>query len=324
VINIPGGVKRPIKAIADKYPADQFPEVGKHAYYIDFFGLDSEYDYDPFWAKVVELGVPITTHYGSQGWTGRSSISNYMNNHIGHFADGSQAFAKALFFGGVTRRFPQLRAAFLEGGADWGAHVYIHLVDRYGKRNLEALQNYNPELTDADELFELFARYGTELTKGYTLSKEELKESVLGASFSRYSRNPEGSELEDFGAAGIERIEDIRDRWVNPFFFGSESDDRTIATAFNHKANPLGVKINAIYSSDVGHWDVPDITLPLAESWELVQEGVLSEADFKAYVFENPYRLYTEANPNFFKGTAIEAEVAQLDTKSEDKSLVTA
>jgi predicted TIM-barrel fold metal-dependent hydrolase len=32
--------------------------------------LDSEYDYDPFWAKAVELGVPITTHYGSQDWTG--------------------------------------------------------------------------------------------------------------------------------------------------------------------------------------------------------------------------------------------------------------
>ena len=27
VANIPGGVKRPIKAIADKYPADQFPEI---------------------------------------------------------------------------------------------------------------------------------------------------------------------------------------------------------------------------------------------------------------------------------------------------------
>ncbi|MFM7372562.1 MAG: amidohydrolase, partial [Sphaerospermopsis kisseleviana] len=148
VANIPGGVRRPIKAIADKYPADQFPEIGKYASYIDFFGLDSEYDYDPFWAKAVELGVPLTTHYGSQGWTGRSSISNYMNNHIGHFADGSQAFAKALFFGGVTRRFPQLRIGMLEGGADWGAHVYIHLVDRFSKRNLEGLQNYNPDLAN--------------------------------------------------------------------------------------------------------------------------------------------------------------------------------
>ncbi|MDZ8224880.1 amidohydrolase family protein [Nostoc sp. ChiVER01] len=324
VANIPGGVKRPIKAIADKYPADQYPEIAKYASYIDFYGLDSEYDYDPFWAKAVELGVPITTHYGSQGWTGRSSISNYMNNHIGHFADGSQAFAKALFFGGVTKRFPQLRVAMLEGGADWGAHVYIHLVDRFSKRNLKGLQNYNPELTNADELFLLFERFGSEFLKEYLLTKEELTKSVLGSSFNRHSRSPVGSELEDFAAAEIESIEDIRDRWVNSFFFGSESDDRTIAAAFNNKANPLGVKINAIYSSDVGHWDVPDLTDPLAESWDLVQEGVISEADFKAYVFNNPYKFYTESNPDFFKGTTIESKVSEIASPQVDKKLVVA
>jgi predicted TIM-barrel fold metal-dependent hydrolase len=320
VINIPGGVKRPIKAIADKYPADQFPEIARYASYIDFYGLDSEYDYDPFWAKVVELGVPVTTHYGSQGWTGRASISNYMNNHIGHFADGSQAFAKALFFGGVTRRFPELRFGLLEGGADWGAHVYIHLVDRFSKRNIKALQNYNPDLADANVLFDLFQQYGADLTKDHSLTKEKLAESVLGSSFTRFSRQPVGEELEDFAAAGIETIEDIRDRWVNSFFFGSESDDRTIATAFNDKANPLGVKINAIYSSDVGHWDVPDLTAPLAESWELVQEGVISEADFKAYVFSNPYKFYTEANPNFFEGTAI-ASLVKGESQPAEKPL---
>lgn len=109
---------------------------------------------------------------------------------------------------------------------------------------------------------------------------------------------------------------------MNSFFFGSESDDRTIAAAFNDKANPLGVKINAIYSSDVGHWDVPDLTLPLAESWALVEEGVISEADFRSYVFANPYKFYTEANPDFFKGTEIESQLSKTDTT--EKSLVTA
>ena len=100
----------------------------------------------PSGLKLVELGVPITTHYGSQGSTGRSSISNYMNNHIGHFADGSQAFAKALFFGGVTRRFPQLRVGMLEGGADWGAHVYIHLVNSFSKRSLKGTAKLQPRI----------------------------------------------------------------------------------------------------------------------------------------------------------------------------------
>ena len=162
-INISGSVKRPIPALAEKFPLDKYPELRKYISYEDFYGLDSPYDYDPFWAKVVELGVPVLTHYGSQGWTGRSSISNYMHNHIGHFADGTEAFAKALFFGGVTRRFPQLRFGLLEGGADWGARVYVHLVDRWKKRGVEGLKHYDPAATDRVQLADLFSRYGADL-----------------------------------------------------------------------------------------------------------------------------------------------------------------
>lgn len=306
VINIAGGIRRPIPALAQKYPAEQYPDVAKHAGYIDFYGIDSPYDYDPFWAKVVELGVPVTTHYGSQGWTGRQSISNYMFNHIGHFADGSQAFAKALFFGGVTRRFPNLRVALLEGGADWGAHVYTHLIDRWEKRNRHAVQNYNPALADLDLLEDLFLRYGGEFLKGRTLDKSTLLRDSLGLSALPHSREPNEDEIDDFAAAGIESPEDIRTRWLDSFYFGSEADDRTVSAAFNRRALPLGARVNAIWSSDVGHWDVPELTEPLAESWDLVRDGVISASDFKSWVFDNPYRFYTQANADFFKGTSVE------------------
>jgi hypothetical protein len=232
-----------------------------------------------------------------------------MFNHIGHFADGSEAFAKALFFGGVTRRFPKLRVGLLEGGADWGARVYIHLVDRWTKRGREGLRNYDPAATDRAELSTWFARYGAELTQGRSIDGEDLIRDTLGARYTRDAQQPRPGELDDFAAAGIESVSDIKARWVDNFFFGSESDDRTVAHAFNSHANPLGVKINAIYSSDVGHWDVPDLTQVLAESYALVEEGAISEADFKAWVFSNPYKLYTEANADFFKGTAIEAKL---------------
>jgi Amidohydrolase len=304
-INIAGSVRRPIRALADKYPADQYPELQKYISYQDFYGLDSEYDYDPFWAKVVELGVPVLTHYGSQGWVGRSSISSYMHNHIGHFADGSEAFAKALFFGGVTRRFPKLRVGLLEGGADWGARVYIHLVDRFEKRGKAGLANYDPAATDRAYLTELFGQYGKDLSRGRSIEGEDLIRDTLGARYTKDARQPRPEELDDFAAAGIDSVEDIKKRWVDSFFFGSESDDRTVAHAFNERANPLGVKINAIYSSDVGHWDVPDLRQVLAESRSLVEQGAISESDFKAWVFDNPYRFYTEANPSFFEGTAV-------------------
>ncbi|MET0342429.1 MAG: amidohydrolase family protein [Polyangiales bacterium] len=308
-VNIAGSVRRPIKALADKFPATEYPELQKYISYQDFYGIDSEYDYDPFWAKVVELGVPVLTHYGSQGWVGRSSISNYMNNHIGHFADGSEAFARALFFGGVTRRFPKLRVGMLEGGADWGARVYIHLVDRWEKRGRKGLENYDPAATDRALLTELFAQHGKELTKERSIAGEDLIRDTLGAHYTKDARQPKDEELDDFEKAGITSVQDIKERWVDSFFFGSESDDRTVAHAFNDKANPLGAKINAIYSSDVGHWDVPDLREVLAESYALVQQGVITEADFRAWTFENPYKLYTDAKADFFKGTQVEEKL---------------
>jgi hypothetical protein len=156
--------------------------------------------------------------------------------------------------------------------------------------------------TDCDELRALFAEFGKALTRGRPTDGETIIRDTLGARYAADERN-------DFAAAGIESIEDIRSRWADSFFFGSESDDRTVAHAFNDKANPLGVKINAIYSSEVGHWDVPDLTEVLADSYRLVDQGVITEADFKAWVFDNPYKLYNEANADVFIGTTIESKV---------------
>jgi len=50
----------------------------------------------------------------------------------------------------------------------------------------------------------------------------------------------------------------------------------------------------------------------VAEGYELVEKGLLSEEDFREFVFVNPVRLWTGMNPAFFKGTAVEKEVDQL------------
>jgi len=305
---IPGAVRRPIKALAEKYPLDQHPELANHVQWLDFLGLDSEHDYDPFWAKLIELGVNPTTHSSGQGWSARASSSNYMFNHIGHFADASEAFAKALFFGGVTRRFPQLRVGLLEGGAAWGANVYTHLVDRFLKRGGGNVQQYNPDRLDRDLIHDLFQRYGADLSQGREIGKDEAALLALSGGLSPVFQ-PQTTETDDFALAGITSVEDIRDRWVNNFYFGSEADDRTVAYAFNTKATPLNAQVNAIYSSDAGHWDVPEISDTLHDTWSLVEEGVITKDNFKSLVFHKPYEFYTANNPDFFKGTAVEARL---------------
>src|SRR6185369_10649227 len=84
--------------------------------YVDSLGFESAYDYDPFWQRCADLQVAVTAHSGSMGTNWRESVWSFTYNHIGHFANASHAFAKALILGGVTHRFPQLRFAMLEGG----------------------------------------------------------------------------------------------------------------------------------------------------------------------------------------------------------------
>jgi hypothetical protein len=114
--------------------------------------------------------------------------------------------------------------------------------------------------------------------------------------------------LDDFSAAKILKREDIRDLFVPRFFFGCESDDPTVTYAFA-KANPFGAKLGAVLSSDISHFDVPDMTEVLEEAWELVEQRGMSAEDFYAFTFSNPIRLWTTLNPDFFKGTIVENAV---------------
>ncbi len=268
---------------------------------LDVFGIDSDYDYDPFWAKCIELGVSPTTHTSSQGWGFRRS-SIYMYNHIGHFAATGEALCKALFFGGVTRRLPKLRVGFLECGVGWACNLYADLVARWQKRGGTAVQRLDPVGMDRAELEKLMVQYGGEKV----LSRLDRIRESLGAP----TRAAE--ELDDFAAVGITRAEDIYDLFVPNFFFGCEADDAMNAWAFNEKVNPFKARLGAIFSSDISHWDVPDMRETVSEAYELVDKEIITESDFRDFVFTNPVKLYAGNNADFFKGTAVEAQAAKI------------
>ena len=96
------------------------------------------------------------------------------------------------------------------------------------------------------------------------------------------------------------------------FYFGCEADDPINAMAFDAKKLPFEARLNAIFSSDMGHWDVPDMTEITEEAYEMVEHGLISEADFSDFVFANPAHLWAGMNPDFFKGTRVEGAVREL------------
>ena len=294
VIMMASMLRRPVPEVARKAP-----EYLRYALWMDVLGLDSDHDYDPVWKKCVEMGLAPTFHSSVQGYGLHSSLTNMVYNHIGHFGAAGEAVCKALFLGGVTARFPQLRFAFLEGGVSWGCRLYADLIGHWKVRNLDALPHIDPRNLDVAELARIVKQYGS----------EALRQKFDPAQVSLGDSAPEN--LDDFAQCDIRRPQDIRDRYVPNFFFGCEAEDPLIAWAFNSKVNPYGARLNAVLGSDIGHWDVPDMEEIAAEAYELVEKDAISEADFRDFTFSNPVKLWASLNPHFFQGTAVETEVAR-------------
>jgi predicted TIM-barrel fold metal-dependent hydrolase len=274
------------------------PEAARFSHWMDTFGLDSEYDYDPVWAKCVELGVSPTFHSVGYGWGSRATPSNYIHNHLGNFASSAEAVCRGLLLGGVPRRFPQLKFAFLEGGIAWARNLYCDLISHWEKRNRAALENYNPVLADAAEFARLAARYGGRFVAGRGAE-------ILEDSQRRMRRGEDPLLLDEWGPSGIMRAEEIRDIFTRQFYFGCEGDDPLNALALDSKSSPFDAKLNALYGSDLGHWDVPEMAEAAEEAYELVERGVLSEAAFRAMVFDNALEFWKSGNPDFFTNTSV-------------------
>jgi predicted TIM-barrel fold metal-dependent hydrolase len=292
-------VRRPVAAAVNISP-----EAARYTYWLDTYGLDSEYDYDPVWATCAELKVSPTFHSVGYGWGSRATPSNYIHNHLGNFAASADAICRGLVMGGVPRRFPTLTFAFMEGGVAWARNLYCDLISHWQKRNRTALENYNTARTSEGDFIELARRYGP--------SQVHHREAeMLRAHNALMDRGADPAMLDEWAPSGITGPEDIADIFSRQFYFGCEGDDPMNALAFAAKGSPLNVRLHALYGSDLGHWDVPEMAEAAEEAHELVERGVITEDDFRAMVWLDPVRFWTSTNPNFFEGTVIESAAAR-------------
>jgi predicted TIM-barrel fold metal-dependent hydrolase len=301
VVMIGGMMRRRVPALEEEHP-----EASRLVEWYDVIGIDSPHDYDPVWAKCRELRVAPSFHNGARSILLRNSPSSFCYNHIGHFASAGHAVAKALFFGGVTRRFPDLNFAFLEGGVGWASMLYADLIGHWEKRSRQAIERTNPRRLDRCALLALVEKYGRDAAIEAVRRGDGLEADADAALTGGVA------DVDDYFRCAIERREDIRDLFVPRFYFGCEADDPVNAWAFNRAANPLGARLNALFSSDIGHFDVPDMAAVVPEAYELVEHGLLDADDFRDFMFANAVRFWGEVNPNFFEGTVVEKSAAQV------------
>jgi predicted TIM-barrel fold metal-dependent hydrolase len=261
---------------------------------LDAYGLDSEYDYDPFWRRAEQLGSPLSTHMPMYAGNDRISPSNYMYTHPGMFTASAEAIAKSLFLGGVLHRFPRLKFGLLEGGVAIGVRLLEDFASRFDKRGPEAIKNLDLRNIDTAELARMAEKYNPRLVG---IPEADLIPSLA---------IDEGG-TNDFAASGTSSPQDIREQWTNSLFWGCEGDDPLVAVAY--QSSPT---VPAFIGSDIGHWDVPNFDHPLQEAYEQIEDGWLTPAQFKQFSFDNAVRFYAGSNPDFFKGTTVESEAGKV------------
>lgn len=278
------------------------------ARFMNGVGHDSDYDYDPVWKRCEELGVCPTFHASGQGWGTRASRTNYVYNHIGNFAAAGEAAARSLLLGGAPMRFPNLRWAFLEGGVGWGANLLGDAIGHFEKRSVDGVRHYDPAALDRDRLLALFDRHGT--------SEHSDRIGELDYALTMLSDpNEDRSTIDEWAESQLATVDELIEIFRDRFYFGCEADDPMNALAYQTNLLPGGIAMRAIFASDIGHWDVPDITEVLPEAYELVEKQLISPADFRSFTFEDPVRLFTAQNPDFFAATTV-AESARTVSAS--------
>ena len=289
------------------------PEVEKEAPHLAPFSekvyslaVDSQYDYDPFWQRCIDLKVAPSCHTKTMGGgSTRAVTNNFIFNHLGSFASGGEFLCRSVFMGGVTRRFPELNFAFQEGGVAWACALYNDICEHWEKRNIDSLkENLNPHTFDIGLMVDMFEKYGNAY-----LSAERAREQPY---FRPLDLKKPEDELDEFAACRIEKAEDIRELFTERFYFGCEADDLMVPCAFNPDMNHFGARLNATLSSDLGHWDVVDMLKVLPEAYEFVEKELLSPGEFRDFAFANQVRMLGGMNPDFFKGTVIEHDAQKV------------
>jgi predicted TIM-barrel fold metal-dependent hydrolase len=283
--------------------ANADPDSARLAVWYDVLALDSDHDYDPVWAKCQEVKIAPTFHSAGSNQGLRLSPTNFVYNHIGHFAAAGHAVSKAIFLGGVTRRFPALRFAFLEGGVGWACQLFCDLMEHWERRNAKALERMDPRKLDRELLMRMVEKYGDADVAAVLHARDGWPDNDAALTGGV-------ADLDDFSACKITRKEDWVDLYAKPFYFGCEADDRSNAWAFSGN-NPFRARMNALYSSDIGHFDVIDMRHPLPEAYELVEDGLMTADNFRDFTFANAVHLWGTQNPKFFEGTAVARAAAE-------------
>ena len=206
------------------------------------------------------------------GWPDRSLSSNFVGNHLGHFAQSHHTFARSLFLGGVTERFPTLNFGFLEGGVGWACNLYGDLLGHWEKRNRavhgRAPQADQPRHRRVPAAVRAVHRRATRATRARSTTSSPGTSTRSSRDTSQEELTERDLDSDDFARVHIDGPDDIRRLFAGNFYFGCEADDPDDVDRVRREDGPAGS--SRMLGSDIAHFDVIDATEVLEEAYELV------------------------------------------------------
>ena len=278
------------------------PDVARLAVWYDVLALDSDYDYDPVWAKCQELGIAPTFHSAGSNQGLRLSPSNFVYNHIGHFAAAGHAVSKAIFLGGVTRRFPELRFAFLEGGVGWACQLFGDLIEHWERRNAQGAGAHGPAQARSRAADEP-GREVRRCRHGGGASRARRLARPRPGPDRRRRRSRRLLRVQDHPQAGLDRPL----RHAVLFRLRGRRPDQRLGLRQGQS-----VRLEAQRDLQLGHRPLRrDRHARSAARGLRAGRGRADQPDnFRDFTFANAVHLWGTQNPRFFEGTAVAAAAA--------------
>ena len=285
---IPSYVWRTIPAFDDAPP-----EYRSRLRRMDTFGIDSEYDYDPFWKRSVELNAPISAHMSGAGLMDHVSPSNSLSRpdnseqQLRHWPSRCSWAACCI----VSQ--PCGWVCWKEESRSVCACTEISCRVMSSGGRMASTASIRAVSTPAS-----WPSWRLDTAPDWPRLSEEWLPPPLAA---------EEGGGNDFELSGVTGSADIRDQVCRSLYWGCEGDDPLVGVAFDQRANPFGAVLPAFVGSDIGHWDVPSFDYPLREAYQQVEQGRLTAEQFRDLTLTNAVRFYAGDRVDFFDGTTLEA-----------------
>ena len=108
-------------------------------------------------------------------------------------------------------------------------------------------------------------------------------------------------EVDNFARFNIDEESDFFTMFIDRFYFRCEAEDSANAWAFDTPTNPGKARLNLLFGSGIGHFNVQDMVVFLSEAYELVEDELITGGDFRDFVCDSAIRFWGQVIPTLFE-----------------------